>query len=194
MRLDVKSVLAYLLPRMSGICCAPRVSYALLFLLLFCFTSSVLASQSIVLGWDPSPDASVVGYSIYYGTNSGQYIFHKDLGMQTVAKLPNLQEGQTYYFVITAYDSQHVESTPSAEIAYIVPGLLRINPNALPGGIMLLTFPVVPAHWYEIQASTDLKSWTMVGLTPPVTANEWMGFADIQGSALPQRFYRVRQH
>jgi hypothetical protein len=179
---------------MSRIFCAARVRYTLLFFLLFCSSHSVLASQSIVLGWNGSPDTNVVGYSIHYGTNSGQYAFHMDVGTQTTAKLANLQEGQTYYIAITAYDTNHIESLPSGEISYIVPGLLRIRANALPGGIMLLTFPVTPPHWYEIQASSDLQSWSMIGLTQPVTSNVWMGFADIQGSALPRRFYRLRQH
>ena len=59
---------------------------------------------------------------------------------------------------------------------------------------MLLTFPVVPPHWYEIQASNDLMNWEMIGRTAPATGNEWMGFADFQGSSLPRRFYRLVEH
>ena len=179
---------------MPGIKSAARVSHTFFILLLLHFASSATAAQSVTLGWNPSTDASVVGYIVHYGTNSGQYSLQLDTSSQTVATLTNLQEGLTYYFAITAYDTNHVESAPSGEISYIVPGLLRLSATALPDGVMLLTFPVAPPHWYEIQASSDLISWSMVGQTPPATENVWMGFADFQGSALPQRFYRLVEH
>ena len=171
-----------------------RARFAAFSFILLSFIPVAWGSQSITLGWNASTDAAVVGSVVYYGTASGNYDSRLDVGANTTVAVTNLQEGLTYYFAITDYDSQHNESAPSGEISYLVPGILRLQAGALAGGAMLLTFPVAPSHWYEIQASTNLTSWTTIGSTPVATSNAWTGFTDFEGSALPQRFYRLCMH
>jgi len=104
-----------------------RPLFAILFLLVS-FTFSAMALQSITLTWDPSPDADVIGYNIYFGTQSGNYTNKVSAGNSTTVTISNLVEGVTYYFAATAYNTSGLESDPSNEISYTVPG----GPNATP--------------------------------------------------------------
>ncbi|MBK7999182.1 MAG: fibronectin type III domain-containing protein [Verrucomicrobia bacterium] len=79
------------------------------------------AEKSVTLAWDPSPTPTVVGYTIQYGTNSGQYSEFLLLGNETTAVVPDLLEGITYYFVVTAHTEEGLESDPSNELEYTVP-------------------------------------------------------------------------
>lgn len=63
----------------------------------------------------------ISGYRVYYGPGSGDYQREVDIandgspnGVVTVADLPR---GKTYYFVLTAYDTEGRESLYSPEIA-----------------------------------------------------------------------------
>ena len=44
-----------------------------------------------------------------------------DVGNKTTSTLANLQEGSTYYFAVTAYDTAHIESAYSNEVIYTIP-------------------------------------------------------------------------
>ncbi len=44
----------------------------IVFIILFGSTPLLFADDAI-LSWDPSPDTDIVGYKLYYGTDSGQY-------------------------------------------------------------------------------------------------------------------------
>ena len=80
---------------------------------------SALAVFAVGLAWDPSPDPNVVGYAIYYGTNSGSYQTRVDVGDVTncVITIPT-NDGYSYFFVATAYTIDAVESLPSNEVSY----------------------------------------------------------------------------
>jgi hypothetical protein len=79
------------------------------------------ASTSVVLGWDPSPDASVIGYRLYIGTEPGVYSRTIELGPATQAVASDLAWETLYYFAVTAYDEQLRESDFSGSIAYQTP-------------------------------------------------------------------------
>ena len=61
------------------------------------------------------------GYKIYYGTAPGNYTQNIDVGNVTTYNFTNLTDGQTYYFVATAYNAARVESSYSNEVAKIIP-------------------------------------------------------------------------
>ena len=67
-------------------------------------------------------------------------------------------------------------------------------PSATAGAAPVIRFPVVPGSWYEVQASTDLKSWATVAQTVVATANMVMQITDPYASQYPSRFYRLVQH
>lgn len=73
--------------------------------------------SSVMLAWDRSPDASVSGYRIYQGTNSGNYTLVYDAGNGTNTTVPVVQS-VVYFFAATAYDTNGMESGFSAEVSY----------------------------------------------------------------------------
>lgn len=89
------------------------------------------AEKSVVLAWDPSPDASVTGYKIHYGTASGNYPKVQQVGNVTTTTISGLQEGSVYYFAATAYAADGLESDFSNEVRYDVPAVLPNQPPTI---------------------------------------------------------------
>ncbi len=96
------------------------------------------AECSVEFSWSPNPESFVTGYNIYYGTSQGgPYSFVVNAGNPapvdglihgTVSGLTN---GNTYYFVATAYDADENESVPSAEVSYTCPDA-PLPPDTIP--------------------------------------------------------------
>ena len=74
------------------------------------------AAVSVDLEWDPNSEADVAGYKLYYGTASGTYTETVDVGNTTTATAANLIPGTTYFFAVTAYNLEGLESLTSNEI------------------------------------------------------------------------------
>ena len=83
----------------------------------FLLPSSGLYAAQVTLAWDPSTDPNVTGFRVFYGTSSHSYPFKNDAGKNTTFTLSNLQDGATYYFVVTAYNSSGIESQFSNEVS-----------------------------------------------------------------------------
>jgi Fibronectin type III domain len=94
----------------------------------FGFQFSALAVQSATLIWDPSTAPDVAGYKIYYGTISHNYTNIITLGNVTNATVTGLNEGTTYFFAATSYDTSGVESDFSNEASYAVPVIQTNQP------------------------------------------------------------------
>ena len=101
--------------------------------LLLCGTSLIASAAGVTLAWDPSPDASVVGYRIYYGVAMGSYTNSAAVGNGTNATLTGLTVGVTYYFAATAYDGTGLESVFSNETSYTPPGVPPVTPPSVTG-------------------------------------------------------------
>jgi Fibronectin type III domain len=151
-------------------------------------------AATVSLGWSPSSDPDVVGYNIYYGTASGDYTSVVSVGDVSDVTISNLTAGVTYYFAATALDAYGDESDFSSETAYIVPGTLALAKGSNPGDPMVITFPVAPGQWYEVQASVDLQTWSTIYKTDVESSNEMVQFSDTNSSAFPSRFYRLVLH
>jgi hypothetical protein len=100
---------------------------AMLSLVLACMVSPLEAGQ-VQLSWeapstnaDGTPLTDLAGYKLYYGQSSGNYEFALDIGDLTTETLSGLEAGQTYYFVVTAYDTSGNESTFSNEATAVIP-------------------------------------------------------------------------
>jgi len=70
------------------------------------------------LTWNPNSEPDLLGYIVHYGTVSGNYQVKMDVGNNTQASVSNLQDGGTYYFAVTAYDSSGNDSVYSNEVVY----------------------------------------------------------------------------
>lgn len=75
-------------------------------------------AAEVKLAWDPSPDAGVVGYRIYYGPASGSYTNFTTVGATTEATITGLIEGAVYYFAATAFNDNGDESVFSNEVMH----------------------------------------------------------------------------
>ena len=80
-------------------------------------------AASVSLSWeapstneDGTPLTDLAGYKIYYGIASGNYTQYVDAGNVTTYTFTNLTGGQTYYFVVTAYNTARIESSYSNEV------------------------------------------------------------------------------
>lgn len=79
---------------------------------------SAQVAQSVTLAWDANTEPDISGYRLYYGTASGNYSYESEVGNATTTTVSNLTVGQTYYFVVTDYNTAGLESLPSNEVSY----------------------------------------------------------------------------
>jgi uncharacterized membrane protein len=98
----------------------------ILLALSFCLCNTMQGAQKVILAWNDSVNSGATGYFIYSGSTSGVYTNKTDIGTNTAVTVSGLQEGQTYYFTVTAYNPAKIESAPSDELKHIAPGLLRL--------------------------------------------------------------------
>ena len=70
------------------------------------------------LAWNPNPETDISAYRLSYGTSPGQYNQVVDAGRNTRATVSNLEQGKTYYFVVTAVNYAGMASDPSIELIY----------------------------------------------------------------------------
>ena len=150
-------------------------------------------AQNLDLTWNPSKSPAVAGYFLYCGPEPGVYTNKIDIGNNTTAAVSGLQEGQTYHFAVSAYNTVGVESALSSDVSYLTPGLLKLL-GKLDINTMGMQFPVAPGHWYEVQATKDMQAWTTIGQTDLATSNDWTQFQDPQAGQFSVRFYRLVLH
>ena len=86
-------------------------------LLLILFVTQMSYAASLNLAWYPNQEEDLGGYKIYYGTSTRDYGFPVDAGANTEHELSGLNEGETYYIVLTAYDIFQNESDKSDEVS-----------------------------------------------------------------------------
>lgn len=89
----------------------------LLTIVLTFFAFSVCAQQ-VSLVWEASPTEGVEGYVLYYGQDSTNMEYSRDLGNVLATTVEGLGSG-TWFFAVTAY-SQTRESEYSNVVSYMV--------------------------------------------------------------------------
>ena len=77
-------------------------------------------SGYVDLKWNADFDTARVGFNIYYGKQSGQYIRRRSVGNVGGSRIDNLMNNETYYFSVTAFDQLNRESDYSNEVGIIV--------------------------------------------------------------------------
>lgn len=77
-------------------------------------------SGYVDLKWDLGTEAELEGYYIYYGKNLGLYTRRRAVGALNEYRLDGLNNGESYYFALTAYDADGNESDYSDEVAIII--------------------------------------------------------------------------
>jgi PKD repeat protein len=79
------------------------------------------------LAWDPVAHAGVAGYRIHYGPSAGVYTASINAGNTTSYTVPNLTEGATYHFAVTAYDASQVQGAFSNDVFGTVPYVTPVS-------------------------------------------------------------------
>lgn len=130
-------------------------SLAISLFLLICFSPDAFAAQ-VQLAWNQSTDPSVIGYKVYYGTQSNNYPSVIDAGANLGYTVTGLSASQAYYFAVTAYTSD-AESGFSQQLpCYFVTAATPANGQITPTGSTASssggsqTFSIVPSAGYQI--------------------------------------------
>ena len=120
----------------AGLC------FAVFWLFLLAFFPSICTAESVTLAWDENAEPNVAGYRIYYRIgSSGARVLSRYNGTDiengdspidlpvhddnnpdprfVEMDLNGLDENQDYYFVVTAYSTEGLESGPSNEASLV---------------------------------------------------------------------------
>ena len=152
---------------------------------------SAFADGSVMLAWNPSTNPIVTGYNIYYGGASGTYTNEISVGNATNVTISGLIQGDTYYFAATTYSALGVESPFSSEVSYTVPILGGVQFHVTPTRQFILTVTGPVGQTYDIQATQDFKTWTVIGIVT-VGASGSLNFTDTNAASFSRRFYRTQ--
>jgi hypothetical protein len=162
------------------------------------FGTTAPAGQSVTLIWNANTDSTVTGCNVYYGVSSGNYTNMINAGNVTNTTVSGLVAGVTYYFAATTYDSAGDQSGYSTEATYTVPTTVTTTPaqvqiRSAPAGQFILTVSGPTGQTYDVQATQDFQTWTVIG-TVKVGAGGSLDFTDTNAASFPQRFYRTVQN
>ena len=94
------------------------------FTLLLMSVANVSFAKDVTLTWDANQEADLAGYKVYYGTSRGSYTGTEanigpspiDVGNTTSAALVGLDDTNSHYITITAYNVNGEESAYSNEV------------------------------------------------------------------------------
>jgi len=118
---------------------------------LIAFICSGAYAASVSLSWDApvenedyTPLTDLEGFIIYYGSSTGNYTNTIDAGNVISYQIGNLNDGQTYYFAVTAYDSSGNESIHSVERSISIPSAsnadIAVHDSISPAGDLQMPF------------------------------------------------------
>jgi hypothetical protein len=144
----------------------------------------------LTLHWDPSSSPGIAGYRVYYGTASGNYTTSVEVGNVTTDTVAGLTGGVTYYFAVTAFDTDGDESDFSNEIS-LVPGQTAVQLHMAANQQFVLTVSGLTGRTYDILATQDFSAWTVIG-TVTLDASGSIDFTDTNAANFSQRFYRTQ--
>ena len=71
--------------------------------------------------WNANTETDLAGYTVQYGTTSGNPSTSIDVGNVTSRTFTGLQAGTTYYFRVVARNTAGQTSAPSTQVSYTVP-------------------------------------------------------------------------
>lgn len=88
-------------------------------LLLLIATAAAYAGQSVTLAWNANSETNLAGYRLHYGPASRQYDQTLTVNAATTtATATNLVIGEKYFFAVTAFTVDGLESDFSNEVSF----------------------------------------------------------------------------
>jgi len=100
------------------------LTFFLVFFIIPAFPIQNIHAAEITLAWDRNSEPDIAGYRVYYGRESRSYTNVVDVGNYTSCVIADLEDGVTYYFVATAYNTSGYESGYSNEISSAMSGTI----------------------------------------------------------------------
>ena len=93
----------------------------LLAFLAIMFFAAAAAAADVTLIWEANSEANIAGYKLHWGTvNKIPFTDKTDVGNATQHTITDLAEDTTYYFAVSAYDTEGGHSVYSNIVEYIV--------------------------------------------------------------------------
>ena len=171
------------------LCCASMLALSTSLVLTPSVSSEVLMAEVdqiekrgiVKLAWGRSPDSSVTGYRIFYGTNSGSYFASATIGNITNATITGLDEGTKYYAACVALNSSGIESQFSNEVIFTTGVYISLQKY-----IWAVSSYGLFGKTNQIKTSTNLVNWW--------TIFEWTGnskLATVLHTNTSKSFFRV---
>ncbi len=99
----------------------PKAARLLALLASIVLLPATLHAAAVTVAWDANVESDVVGYVVFYGTQSGVYTVTQSVGNITSWTVNNLTPGQTYYFAVEAVNSDGLTSPLSQEVSALIP-------------------------------------------------------------------------
>ena len=135
-----------------------RSLWVLLGIWAFFGLSTPVSAASVILVWDPNPEADLAGYRVHIGTSAATHTQAINVGRVTTYTVSDLPPGGTYTFAVSAYDIFGNESSLSKEVS--------------------ITIPTAPATTHSVSVSTTAaQTGTLVTVTVEGAQNnlDWVG-------------------
>lgn len=77
--------------------------------------------SSVFLAWDPLPSSQLIGYNLYYGTISGEYLQRRSMdSASTSMTLRSLPQNNQYFFALRGVSDEQTETAFSQEVTITV--------------------------------------------------------------------------
>lgn len=127
-------------------------------------TAPAASAQTVTAAWDRNTDSNTAGYRLYYGSSSGSYATNVDVGNQISHQL-TLSPGQTYYFVVRAYNSASQLGPASNEATVTMPPPAPPPPPTAQITASLGANSTALVSWQTTNATTVTINGTAVALS-----------------------------
>jgi len=152
------------------------------------------ATTAVTLAWNPSSDPAITGYYLYEGVASHTYTNKINAGAAACVTLSNLVPNVTYYFAVTQYSANGMESPTSSELSYTVPLVataVKLQMTVAPAKQVTLAGTGTPGAVYNVQASQNLSNWTTIG-SATINASGSLLFTNAATLTNSRCFYRLQ--
>ena len=77
--------------------------------------TAISYAAQVTLEWDANSEPNISVYNVYYGKSTRDYDVTLDVGNWTSVTIADLEDNETYYFAVTAYNTDGDESGYSSE-------------------------------------------------------------------------------
>jgi hypothetical protein len=173
--------------------------------------AALLAGNSVVLSWDRATDPEQPGgltYNVRVGTTPGLgdvvspmsladgyrlVARHGNAAWTTNFPITSLQPGGAYYWSVQAVDNSFAGGPFATEASFTKPDTVLALRSAGTGGLEL-ELRAAPTNSWEIEASTDLKTWQEYSRIGAVMQTGTNGVNRLSiGATTDRQFFRARR-